>query len=59
MLGFDVDAVNSVEFSNHTGYGKWKGHVLNSNELGKAYFYREFGYRVYPMYISSVLQLIS
>lgn len=33
VLGFEVHSINSVEFSNHTGYGKWKGHVLNSNEL--------------------------
>ena len=35
VLGFEVHSVNSVEFSNHTGYGKWKGHVLNAEELGK------------------------
>ncbi|XP_026276605.1 pyridoxal kinase [Frankliniella occidentalis] len=33
VLGFDVDAVNSVQFSNHTGYGYWKGHVLAEQEL--------------------------
>nr|CAG4645648.1 EOG090X09AY [Lynceus sp. MCZ IZ 141354] len=33
VLGFEVDAVNSVQFSNHTGYGKWTGTILNSNEL--------------------------
>ncbi|XP_046848869.1 LOW QUALITY PROTEIN: pyridoxal kinase-like [Xenia sp. Carnegie-2017] len=35
--GFEVDAVNSVQFSNHTGYGHWKGQVLNSNELKELY----------------------
>jgi pyridoxine kinase len=35
VLGFEVHSINSVEFSNHTGYGKWKGHVLNAKELGK------------------------
>nr|CAG4651132.1 EOG090X09AY [Simocephalus serrulatus] len=35
VLGFEVDSINSVEFSNHTGYGKWKGHVLNSEELAE------------------------
>jgi len=35
VLGFDVHSINSVEFSNHTGYGKWKGHVLNSDELAE------------------------
>jgi pyridoxine kinase len=27
-LGYDVWAVNTVNFSNHTGYGKWAGQVL-------------------------------
>src|SRR3954468_10999762 len=27
-LGIDVGAVNTVEFSNHTGYGAWRGMVL-------------------------------
>ncbi|XP_043229882.1 pyridoxal kinase-like [Amphibalanus amphitrite] len=31
--GFDVDAVNSVQFSNHTGYKCFKGQVLNDSEL--------------------------
>jgi len=29
-LGREVWAVNTVEFSNHTGYGSWKGMVLGS-----------------------------
>ncbi len=29
-LGYDVWAVNTVEFSNHTGYGSWKGRVLGA-----------------------------
>ena len=29
-LGNEVWAVNTVEFSNHTGYGTWKGKVLGS-----------------------------
>jgi len=34
LLGFDVDVINSVQFSNHTGYtAKWKGQVLNGDEL--------------------------
>ncbi|EFX76771.1 hypothetical protein DAPPUDRAFT_198770 [Daphnia pulex] len=35
VLGFEVHSINSVEFSNHTGYGKWKGHVLNAKELAE------------------------
>ncbi|XP_042543155.1 pyridoxal kinase isoform X2 [Dipodomys spectabilis] len=37
VLGFEIDAVNSVQFSNHTGYAHWKGHVLNSQELHDLY----------------------
>ena len=34
LLGFDVDFINSVQFSNHTGYkGGFKGQRLNSDEL--------------------------
>ncbi|XP_039713746.1 pyridoxal kinase [Pteropus medius] len=37
VLGFEIDAVNSVQFSNHTGYPHWKGQVLSSNELHTLY----------------------
>ncbi|XP_045857720.1 pyridoxal kinase [Meles meles] len=37
VLGFEVDALNSVQFSNHTGYAHWKGQVLNSDELHELY----------------------
>lgn len=33
LLGFDVDPINSVQFSNHTGYPLWRGQVLNGEEL--------------------------
>lgn len=33
VLGFEVDGINSVQFSNHTGYGHWKGQVLSKDEL--------------------------
>jgi len=29
-LGYEVWAVNTVEFSNHTGYGAWRGKVLGA-----------------------------
>ena len=35
LLGFDVDQVNSVQFSNHTGYGSWEGEVLQGDMLLK------------------------
>lgn len=34
-MGFDVDQVNSVQFSNHTGYGAWEGEVLQGSQLLK------------------------
>ncbi|KAG0562880.1 hypothetical protein KC19_9G179100 [Ceratodon purpureus] len=33
ILGFDVDPVNSVQFSNHTGYKTVKGQVLDGEQL--------------------------
>ncbi|KAL8610090.1 hypothetical protein ACOMHN_045487 [Nucella lapillus] len=33
VLGFDVSTINSVQFSNHTGYGKFKGQVLNADDV--------------------------
>jgi pyridoxine kinase len=32
-LGHDVWAVNTVDFSNHTGYGAWKGHVAAPQQV--------------------------
>lgn len=37
VLGFDVDPVNSVQFSNHRGYGFCQGQVLNSDDLEVLY----------------------
>ncbi|XP_069169787.1 pyridoxal kinase [Procambarus clarkii] len=34
VLGFEVDTINSVQFSNHTGYKYFKGQVLDDTELG-------------------------
>lgn len=33
VLGFDVDAMNSVQLSNHTGYKSIQGQVLQAEEL--------------------------
>uniref|UniRef100_A0A6T6LRF9 pyridoxal kinase n=1 Tax=Timspurckia oligopyrenoides TaxID=708627 RepID=A0A6T6LRF9_9RHOD len=34
LLGFEVDVLNSVQFSNHTGYtNKWKGTVVSGEQL--------------------------
>lgn len=32
-LGFDVDAINSVQFSNHTGYPTFKGSAVDGEGL--------------------------
>ncbi|EPQ08807.1 Pyridoxal kinase [Myotis brandtii] len=37
VLGFEIEAVNSVQFSNHTGNAHWKGQVLNAEELQEVY----------------------
>uniref|UniRef100_A0A2P2IA92 Pyridoxal kinase n=2 Tax=Hirondellea gigas TaxID=1518452 RepID=A0A2P2IA92_9CRUS len=33
VLGLEVDAINSVQFSNHTGYPHFKGQVMNAEQL--------------------------
>lgn len=38
VLGFEVDNINSVQFSNHTGYTNgFKGQVLNEKELAEVF----------------------
>ncbi|XP_060065425.1 pyridoxal kinase-like [Ylistrum balloti] len=37
ILGFDVSTVNSVQFSNHTGYKVFKGQVLNADDMSCLY----------------------
>lgn len=32
-LGFDAIAVNTVQFSNHTGYGAWTGEVFSAGHI--------------------------
>ncbi|OQR68092.1 putative pyridoxal kinase-like, partial [Tropilaelaps mercedesae] len=36
-LGFEVDFINSVQFSNHTGYTTFKGNKVGENELHELY----------------------
>ncbi|KZT41750.1 bud site selection protein 16 [Sistotremastrum suecicum HHB10207 ss-3] len=33
LLGFDVDAINTVHFSNHSGYGRFGGSKTTADEL--------------------------
>ncbi|KAM0933030.1 putative pyridoxal kinase [Dioscorea sansibarensis] len=37
LLGYDVDPINSVQFSNHTGYPSFKGQVLDGKQLFGCY----------------------
>ena len=32
-LGFEVIAINTVQFSNHTGYGRWTGEVFSAAHI--------------------------
>lgn len=32
-MGFDVCPINTVQFSNHTGYGKWQGEVFSAQHV--------------------------
>lgn len=32
-MGFDVDNINSVQLSNHTGYTTYYGQILNDKDL--------------------------
>jgi pyridoxine kinase len=34
-LGFEVWAVNTVQFSNHTGYGAWRGAVFEKSAIAE------------------------
>ncbi|MFC6592242.1 pyridoxal kinase PdxY [Deinococcus lacus] len=33
-LGFEVAAIHTVQFSNHTGYGEWTGQVFPPQDIG-------------------------
>ena len=35
LLGIDVWALNTVQFSNHTEYGKWTGMVIPQKQIGE------------------------
>lgn len=37
LLGWDVDAVNTVQFSNHTGYGRWGGQRFDECQLTEVF----------------------
>lgn len=37
LHGFEIDAINSVQFSTHTFYEHWRGQVLNSEQVWELY----------------------
>ncbi|KAF9283650.1 putative pyridoxal kinase [Mortierella alpina] len=37
LLGFDVDVMNTVSFSNHTGYPSWTGEKATGEQLAKLF----------------------
>lgn len=72
LLGFDVSSINSVQFSNHTGYKNgFKGEVLtgtqldtlrqglHSNNLLKHYDYLLTGYIGSKSFLEAILSLLS
>ncbi len=32
-LGYDVNVINTVQFSNHTGYGQWRGEIFTASHI--------------------------
>jgi pyridoxine kinase len=34
-MGYDVCPINTVQFSNHTGYGKWQGEIFDAKHIIK------------------------
>src|SRR5579871_5907439 len=34
-LGFEAWAINTVQFSNHTGYGAWRGRVFEAAHIAE------------------------
>ncbi|KAF5286804.1 hypothetical protein FQR65_LT12425 [Abscondita terminalis] len=69
LLGFDVDAINSVQFSNHTGYGKVKGQILSNTDLDELlqglhlngldnYTHLLTGYIGSPLFLNRIASLV-
>ncbi|XP_047153412.1 pyridoxal kinase-like isoform X1 [Vigna umbellata] len=70
LLGYDVDPINSVQFSNHTGYPTFKGQVLNGQQLwelieglegNELLFYTHLltGYIGSESFLNTVLQVVN
>ncbi|KAL3181039.1 hypothetical protein MRX96_037099 [Rhipicephalus microplus] len=48
ILGFDVDTVHTVQFSNHTGYPVWKGQVTDTDDLEAILIMGDHGFLYVP-----------
>jgi pyridoxine kinase len=66
---FDVDIINSVQFSNHTGYKIFKGEKLTGDQLGELlnglesnnllnYTHLLTGYIGSPSFLKKIIELI-
>lgn len=49
-MGFEVDAINSVQLSNHTGYKTYYGQILNESNLCKFFIYYSIYIIVYYIF---------
>ncbi|KAK9512614.1 hypothetical protein O3M35_001000 [Rhynocoris fuscipes] len=69
VLGFEVDAINSVQLSNHTGYKTTNGQILNETDLGVIidalkennllkYTHMLTGYVGSPSFLEKVVQVV-
>lgn len=70
VLGFEVDAINSVQFANHTGYKLCTGQVLNEkdivelvdclihNDLHKGYTHLLTGYVCSPSFLHAIAKIV-
>ncbi|KAE9530826.1 hypothetical protein AGLY_011288 [Aphis glycines] len=68
IMGFEVDAINSVQLSNHTGYKTYYGQILNESNLSELitglvenelhnYSHLLTGYIRCPMFLKKVAEV--
>ncbi|XP_060862191.1 pyridoxal kinase-like [Metopolophium dirhodum] len=68
IMGFEVDAINSVQLSNHTGYKTYYGQILNESNLSELitglvenelhnYSHLLTGYTRCPMFLKKVAEV--
>jgi hypothetical protein len=57
VMGFEVDTINSVQLSNHTGYKTYRGQGLNEINLGKLFICNR--YYIFEFIYINKLKLIT